>query len=936
MSSRGRGRMGRLLAPAIGVMNRLRYPQKFALISLLFALPLALVMYLLVSEIDDRIAFARKEIRGDEYLRPLRALLEHVGQSQIQARDALAGQRASRPEATGKIEDDFAALAVVERTLGGALKTSDKYRVVREDWRVLKERLLAPASAERDDLHTRLIADVRALMAQVGDTSNLILDPDLDSYYLMDAVLLKLPESADISRKIWLFGRKVLASGRPITDVERAEFIRLASLLRATLEATRSGMDVAFRNNPAQNLRSRLSGPLDEYAAKTRRLLDALDQQVVGFSRAADDDLAAQALSAGFALWDRTVIELDGLLQARVDGFARKKHAVMGFAGLVLILVGYLLVAFYAAVMGTVRRLEETTQRMVSGQLDATFTLDTRDELGQVASSFNTIAARLRTEWAQAREESARATAAEAELRTAKEAAEEATQTKSAFLANMSHELRTPMNAILGYSEMLREEAEEQGLESFRDDLQKINAAGQHLLSLINDILDLSKIEAGKMELHLEDFEIGRMIQDVVATVQPLVTKNDNVLEVQCPEGVGSMRADLTKVRQSLFNLLSNALKFTQKGTVLLAASRHPEDGADWITFRVRDSGIGMTREQLAKMFQPFTQADSSTTKKYGGTGLGLSITKRFCEMMGGDVAVDSEPGQGTEFRLRLPASVGGRAVEPEAARTEGGGAPAASTGERTILAIDDDPTARELIVRSLTKDGFRVVAASSGEEGLRLAKQVRPLAITLDALMPGMDGWSVLTALKRDPETAEIPVVMLTIVENQQLGYALGVSEYLTKPLDRKRLAGVLERYRRGPSPSSVLIVDDDADTRAMISRTLRDDGWIVAEAENGRAGLERVAQERPEVILLDLMMPIMDGFEFVRELRKRDAWRSIPVIIITAKDLSDDDRRQLNGHVEKILHKDAYRRDQLLAEVSDLLRSGLRRPDQEVVERG
>lgn len=500
---------------------------------------------------------------------------------------------------------------------------------------------------------------------------------------------------------------------------------------------------------------------------------------------------------------------------------------------------------------------------------------------------------------------------------------------KSQFLANMSHELRTPMNAIIGYSDMLLEEAEEQGLESLKEDLHKINGAGKHLLGVINGILDLSKIESGKMDLYLEDFEIAGMIRDVVATVQPLAGKNRNALELRCSDNIGSMRADLTKVRQGLLNLLSNAFKFTENGTVLLAVGRETEGGSDWITFRVADSGIGMTPAQLQKVFEPFTQADASTTRVYGGTGLGLSITKKFCEMMGGDIAVESAVGKGTTFTIRLPASAGPRKAEPEAPQREAAAAvaPQPAAERNTVLVIDDDSTAQDLVARALTKEGFYVVTASSGQEGIRLAKELRPIAITLDVLMPGMDGWAVLTALKQDPDVADIPVIMLTIVENKELGYALGVSDYLTKPVDRKRLASVLNKYRCEHPPCSVLVVEDDPQAREIISRTLQKEGWVVAEAENGQVALERVAEKRPEVILLDLMMPVMDGFRFVRELRRTEAWRSIVIIVVTAKDLTEEDRLQLNGYVQKILEKGAYSRSELLAEITDLVRTCTRR---------
>ena len=518
------------------------------------------------------------------------------------------------------------------------------------------------------------------------------------------------------------------------------------------------------------------------------------------------------------------------------------------------------------------------------------------------------------------------------EASKARKIAEQANQAKSRFLANMSHELRTPMNAIIGYSEMLHEEAEELGQEDFMRDLQKIHGAGKHLLSLINDILDLSKIEAGRMELYLETFEINTLITDVVATVQPLVEQNHNELRLNIADDLTTMYADLTKVRQSLFNLLSNASKFTSHGTITLSLNCYTLEEKDWINFQVSDTGIGMTKEQIDNLFQAFTQADVSTTRKYGGTGLGLTITQKFCQMMEGNIFVESEVNQGTTFTIKLPIRVQ-KITKLEPVSEHSQQFIPGESNRNTILVIDDDPTVHDLVERFLTKEKFQVVTASSGTEGINLAKTIEPDAITLDVMMPDLDGWSVLTALKADSKTAEIPVIMMTIVDDQNLGFALGAADYLLKPISKDILINVLNKYYYESNSNTILIVDDDSDTREMLRRQLANYSWEIIEAEHGRQALDIISNKRPAIIISDLIMPEMDGFELIHELRQHQQWSSIPVIILTAKELTSIERDKLHGRVKKIVHKEGYQCKILLQEVHSLLSEAIKRNNSQLI---
>lgn len=496
----------------------------------------------------------------------------------------------------------------------------------------------------------------------------------------------------------------------------------------------------------------------------------------------------------------------------------------------------------------------------------------------------------------------------QAELEEARQQAVSASSAKSQFLASMSHELRTPLNAIIGYSEMLSEDAMDMGFDTAIADLEKIMASGRHLLSLINDVLDLSKIEAGKMEIFVESFALQPLLDEVVSTVSPLVSKNGNQLILTLDAEDDVIETDKTKLRQNLFNLLSNASKFTENGRIELTVTRLSDVGGDRFRFSVRDEGIGMSPEQSAKLFQAFVQADQSTTRNFGGTGLGLAIAQQFTRMMGGQITVESEEGKGSTFAFEIPAQFADATV-PE-------GAQPAQVKPRLgrVLIVDDEEEARSAAAQIVRAEGYEVMIAGTAEMGLEMARAEPPDAIILDVIMPERDGWSMLKEIKADPELCEIPVILATIVADREMGLAFGAVEHLTKPVDPVRLHSTLEAIAAGRD-KEVLIVDDDAATRTLFRRLLTREGWHVREAADGKRALAQLESHRPTLMVLDIMMPNVDGFDVLKSVRAHEGLRDLPVIVVTSKDLTRDEMDWLKSHAGEVILKGETGRSDLLA---------------------
>lgn len=502
--------------------------------------------------------------------------------------------------------------------------------------------------------------------------------------------------------------------------------------------------------------------------------------------------------------------------------------------------------------------------------------------------------------------------------------AETANQSKSQFLANMSHELRTPLNAIIGFSELLIEEAEDQHIDGFSDDLKKIHSSGKHLLGLINDILDLSKIEAGRMQLCVESFDVKTVVREILHAVQPIIEKENNILKIHFHNSLGRIDSDLLKFRQIFLNLLSNAAKFTQNGMIQLSVGRKTaEDGEDWLEICIFDNGIGMTPEQQERLFQPFTQADASTTRKYGGTGLGLTITKKFVEMMGGQIYVHSEFGHGSTFTVFLPTHLSEcREEYPSWSETE-----RTLHAEGVVLVVDDDSRTRHILQDDLSELGYAVAVAKNSNEAIVMAKKLRPDVILLD--VKTADSWQILSQLKSHSLLADIPVIIISVDGQQETGAAFGATDYLMKPFKQQQLTHLLKKYKfNDGSNKLIMLVDDDEVTLSVMADVLKDNGWRTFKAENGRVALEHIEEKNPALILLDLNMPIMDGFTLLPILREK--YPQIPVIVLTSSHLSASEQAYLHQYSQSIMFKASYSRSTLIGHLQALITDITPPPDE------
>ncbi len=497
---------------------------------------------------------------------------------------------------------------------------------------------------------------------------------------------------------------------------------------------------------------------------------------------------------------------------------------------------------------------------------------------------------------------------------------EAANKAKSEFLANMSHELRTPLNAIIGFSEVLRDKLCGDLNDDQMEFVMDIHSSGHHLLQMINDILDLSKVESGKLELKYEQFEIGKAIEAVLITLKGLADKKSLAIETILHNFADRIFADPVKFKQILYNLLSNAIKFTPENGKITVHSTTLGKEKDFIEIKVTDTGIGIDPEDYPKIFVEFSQADSSYSRNYEGTGLGLALTKKLVEMHGGKIGFESKVKAGSTFQFTLPVNMPAHAGKGK----EGISLSEGLASQKTILVVEDDPKTSELLCVFLNKSGYQTITAFDGEEALHKARTIKPFAITLDVMLPKKDGWEVLKELKMDKEVKDIPVLVISIVDNKDIGFGLGATDYLCKPVNRNDLLSKLAAYGLFPpankARSKVLIIDDDPKSVELLSTFLASEGYEILKAYGGKEGIDKTFLWKPDLILLDLMMPEVSGFDVVDKLKTTPETNSIPIIVVTSKDLTQADKEKLNHDVSLIIKKGQYSRERFLNDIASL----------------